>query len=93
MAKKDYDSINFKNKDVDKFSSKFGQGGKDPLKKANTTAAPESSKVKTQSFVRPSATDIQDIKNEKERSRLEEKGWLEKYQDRYGKPTGRRSVG
>jgi hypothetical protein len=33
------------------------------------------------------------MKDEKERSRLEEKGWLEKYQDKYGKPTGRHTYG
>lgn len=30
MAKKDYNAINFKNKDIDKFSTRFGQG--DPEK-------------------------------------------------------------
>jgi len=30
MAKKDYNAINFKNKDIDRFSGKFGQG--DPIK-------------------------------------------------------------
>jgi hypothetical protein len=34
MAKKDYNAINFKNKDVDKFTSKFGQG--DPIKLKNS---------------------------------------------------------
>jgi hypothetical protein len=31
MAKINYDAINFKNKDIDKFAGKFGQG--DPVKK------------------------------------------------------------
>jgi hypothetical protein len=30
---KDYNSINFKNKDIDKFSTKFGQANGDPKKK------------------------------------------------------------
>lgn len=34
MAKKDYNAINFKNKDIDRFSSKFGQG--DPIKLKNS---------------------------------------------------------
>jgi hypothetical protein len=63
MAKKDYDAINFKNKDVDKLSTKFGQGGKDPLKKVNNTSAPESSNVKTQTFVRPSSQLIKEMAN------------------------------
>ena len=92
MAKINYDSINFKNKDIDKFATKFSEK-KDPLKMPSNTSASESTNVKTQSFVRPSAASIQDMKNEKERSRLEERGWLEKYQEKYGKPTGRQSAG
>jgi hypothetical protein len=42
MAKMDYNSINFKNKDIDKFSTKFGKEKTDPEKekarKANQTA-------------------------------------------------------
>jgi len=30
MAKTNYDAINFKNKDIDKFATKFGQTKKDP---------------------------------------------------------------
>lgn len=36
MAKKDYNAINFKNKDIDKFSGKFNNG--DPAKKNSTSS-------------------------------------------------------
>jgi hypothetical protein len=48
MAKKDYNAINFKNKDIDKFSSKFGNG--DPIKKTNITSVSESTSVNTPNF-------------------------------------------
>ncbi len=35
----DYNAINFKNKDIDRFSTRFGNG--DPKKKADATTAPE----------------------------------------------------
>jgi hypothetical protein len=35
---KDYNAINFKNKDIDRFSTRFGNG--DPKKKADQTSAP-----------------------------------------------------
>jgi len=35
MAKMDYNSINFKNKDIDRFSTKFGNGPGDPIGKFN----------------------------------------------------------
>lgn len=37
-TKMDYNAINFRNKDVDKFATKFGNG--DPKKKADQTIAP-----------------------------------------------------
>lgn len=45
---KDYNAINFKNKDIDKFAGKFGNG--DPIKKTNITSASESTAVKTPNF-------------------------------------------
>jgi hypothetical protein len=38
MAKMNYDAIGFKNRDIDRFSSRFGNG--DPKKKADQTSAP-----------------------------------------------------
>ena len=38
MAKINYDAIAFKNRDIDRFSTKFGNG--DPKKKADQTSAP-----------------------------------------------------
>jgi len=35
----DYNAINFKNRDIDRFSTRFGNG--DPKKKADATIAPE----------------------------------------------------
>lgn len=46
---KDYNAINFKNKDIDKFASKFGQQG-DPIKKANISSVSESTAVNTPNF-------------------------------------------
>jgi hypothetical protein len=45
MAKKDYDSINFKNKDIDKFATAFSEK-KDPIKMPSITATAESTNVK-----------------------------------------------
>lgn len=49
MANKkiDYNSISFKNKDVDKFLTKFGNDNKDPLKKGDITSVRESTNVNT----------------------------------------------
>ena len=66
MAKINYDSINFKNKDIDKFATKFSEK-KDPLKMPSNTSARESTNVKTESFVRPSAAQIKAIKDETKR--------------------------
>jgi hypothetical protein len=41
MAKKDYNSINFKNKDVDKFATKFNQTNGDPKKKEPAKQEPQ----------------------------------------------------
>ena len=68
MAKTNYDAINFKNKDIDKFATKFGEK-KDPLKQANITSASESTNVKTQSFVRPS---LEEQKNMREQIKKDE---------------------
>ena len=46
---KDYNAINFKNKDIDKFAGKFGNG--DPLKKANISTASESTSVKKPAII------------------------------------------
>lgn len=40
----DYNAINFKNRDIDRFSTKFGNG--DPKKKADQTSAPAPSMPK-----------------------------------------------
>lgn len=80
MANKkiDYDSINFKNKDVDKFTTKFGKDGNPLLKAPSNTSVSESTNVKTQTFVRPSASEQKDMreqikKDEEERVRRNSK--------------------
>jgi len=84
MAKIDYNAISFKNKDIDKFSTAFSEK-KDPIKKVNIQAASESTNVNT-----PAS---KAIVTKKTPLADKEKTWLEKYQDRYGKPTGRQSAG
>ena len=70
MAKTNYDAIAFKNKDVDKFSTAFREK-KDPLKMPSNTSVRESTNVKTQTFVRPSAADINAMKDEIKREAAE----------------------
>jgi len=50
MANKNYDAINFKNKDIDKFATAFSEKN-DPIKMPSITATRESTNVKTPTFV------------------------------------------
>ncbi len=54
MAKKDYNAINFKNKDVDKFSTRFGNN--DPVKGQGPQKIDYGKQMMT--FDKPSATSI-----------------------------------
>jgi hypothetical protein len=59
----DYNAINFKNRDIDRFSTKFGNG--DPKKKADQTSAPAPSMPKFET-TSPKSTE----KDWRERSRV-----------------------
>jgi hypothetical protein len=59
----DYNAINFRNKDVDKFATKFGNG--DPKKKADQTSAPAPAVPKFE-IVAPKSTE----KDWREKSRV-----------------------
>jgi hypothetical protein len=54
MAKKDYNAINFKNKDIDKFSTKFGNG--DPAKGQGPKKIDYGKEMMT--FSKPSSTSV-----------------------------------
>ena len=59
----DYNAINFKNRDIDRFSKKFGNG--DPKKKADQTSAPAPSMPKFETTA-PKSTE----KDWRDRSRV-----------------------
>ena len=59
----DYNAINFKNRDIDKFSTKFGNG--DPKKKGDATTSPTPSLPKFET-TNPKSTE----KDWRERSRV-----------------------
>jgi hypothetical protein len=59
----DYNAINFKNKDIDRFSTRFGNG--DPKKKGDATKAPEPTLPKFET-VEPKSTE----KDWREKSRV-----------------------
>jgi hypothetical protein len=59
----DYNAINFKNRDIDRFSTKFGNG--DPKKKADQTSAPAPSMPKFETTA-PKSTE----KDWRDRSRV-----------------------
>lgn len=60
MAKLDYNSINFRNKDIDKMAGKFGNG--DPVK--STTATSENNSVlKSSATPKKTSTSFRDLQN------------------------------
>jgi len=60
MAKLDYNSINFRNKDIDRMAGKFGNG--DPVK--STTATSENNSVlKSNATPKTTSTSFRDLQN------------------------------